>query len=130
MSKELSQALVTTNVPFVANGDSLAFVAPIDRVDQHCPALQRSPTGWTVRPCRIRRDLINLATYYPHSNWDFYQFASIPDWPQTRDTANDTVLAEEDIVSLKFQFVNMRASCCNGAGDARFDYWNYCSGLE
>ncbi len=143
ISKELSQALVTTNVPFAANYDSLAFIAPVsddvnDRVDLVEVAYRLSwyvstagndPNGVFVDhvgqwPKKLVR---RSATFTSTSGWSYGQgsstttpwdFYTNPDWPETA-SSNRTAILAENVVSINFEF--------RDSDLVKTDYWNSAS---
>lgn len=135
MSRELSLAMVTTNVSFLANIDSLAFVAAaststndgvdlIEVVYRLSYAFGSDPIfNNATAPFKLVRRTSGHIPGGPCQNyygggggcpnaWDFYNYL---DWPETSDPTNTAIVAE-NVVSVRYKFYDI-------AGDA-FDYWN------
>lgn len=142
MAKELTQAIViSTNVQFLANFDSLAFIAPVsdnsnDRADLMEVVYRLSwktssgtdPSGIFVDnandwPKKLVRRTSAFATsglgcwdYGSNSAcpnpWDFYGYQN---WPETSQT-NRTAILIRNVMSLRFKFRDIMGN--------EFDYWN------
>jgi prepilin-type N-terminal cleavage/methylation domain-containing protein len=106
MSREISQAIVTSNISFLGSATSVAFIAPVstdptDIVDLE-EVVYRLNGGYLER----------LVTPFSAGNvWDFY--AQPQNWPAT---TSSTVTVADNIVSLTFTYQNT-----NGVLEA---FWN------
>jgi prepilin-type N-terminal cleavage/methylation domain-containing protein len=129
MTRELSQAVVNSNLQFLATSTNLAFIAPVNTgtnaVDLMEVVYVLSNTGPTTcslvrRASAYGSAAANCWNYGTKSScagsspWDFY---SNPDWPETGDPYRTTVLAD-NISSLQFVFYDT-----NGVS-ASPSYWN------
>lgn len=144
MGKELSQAIVTTNFMFLANINSVAFVAPVSDGPTDGPDLAKivyrlnyvqtgtidsqDIGGNNAPPFKLlRRSAVftstaancwdyGLGAPCGISPWNFYNFAADENWPEKSDRSRTVVLAE-NIVSLNFNFT---ANIGNGG---TLEYW-------
>ncbi len=141
MSKELSQAMASTNVPFLATTNSLAFVAPVStdpadgadieevvyRLSSNDAFTSPDPSGFFVDlnpPFKLIRRVspyifTTCQNYYlngspcsPLDPWDFYGSVN---WPETSDSTRTAIVAE-NILSLEFTLFST-----NGVP---YPYWN------
>lgn len=147
ISKELSQAIVTTNVPFLANFNSLAFVSPSSDSPSDGTDLMKivyrlnyqqigapDPNGIfsdNVAPQKLARRAsayssttgncwdYGLGVSCSSLPWNFYDFSATKNWPETSDYTKTAVLAE-NIVSLVFDFQDSLGRYTN--------YWNSTTG--
>lgn len=112
MSRELTQAIVRSNVPFLANYDSLAFVAPVSTTpDDGADLIEVVYRLDYVEHSQPPRPLLRrTAPLYATNSWDFYDNRN---WPETFEKS--ATLAD-NIISLRFDFVDVMGST--------FSYWN------
>jgi prepilin-type N-terminal cleavage/methylation domain-containing protein len=129
MSRELSQALVNSNLQFLANTNSLAFVAPVSTANGSVDLMEVVYVLSNSVPFNYTYSLIRRASLCgpvvpghcydygqkmacPGSPWDFY---SSPNWPETSDPTLTTVVANH-ITSLQYTLYDT-----NGGA---WVYWN------
>lgn len=144
MAKELSQAIVTTNIQFLANVNSLAFVAPVStsagdggdlvqvvyRLNYVPPGADTDSTGIGGNNAPPQKLLRRTAVFNSTSAncwnygrgqpcgvspWNFYSQGK--NWPEISDQSRTVVLAE-NIASINFMF-----TYTNDPSIAPVPYW-------
>jgi prepilin-type N-terminal cleavage/methylation domain-containing protein len=105
MSRELSQAIVTTNVvpypvPFAANTNTLAFVAPVNPAANGVDLME---IVYQLSGANPPYALTRAATAFSPSTtyWDFYTNPN--GWPGTSDPNGTNTLAV-NVMNLQFRF--------------------------
>jgi hypothetical protein len=129
MTRELSQAMVNSNLQFLATTNALAFIAPVNTGTNAVDLMEvvyvlsnSSPFTYSL----VRRAsaygssaCMNYGTKPPSScggsPWDFYSTTPNPNWPETSDPNRTTDLAD-NITSLQFTLYDTNGNA--------FVYWN------
>src|ERR1041384_5260506 len=126
MSKELTQAMASTNISFLGSLTNVAFIAPINTgtnaVDieevvyvlttNSPPSLVRRVSAFGSADCTTFNGGV-----CPTTAWDFYPDVALNyrNWPETFDPTRTAVLAEH-VTSIRFEFV-----ATNGTA---YPFWN------
>ncbi len=113
MSRELTQAIATTNISFLGRATKVAFIAPISTSPSDLVDLEEVVYQWNGS------NLVRQVTPASAAGgvWDFYPDATHPNNPQTwPTTANAPVSVADRIVSFKLSYVHT-----NGMVEA---FWN------
>jgi prepilin-type N-terminal cleavage/methylation domain-containing protein len=100
MSRELSQAIATSKIPFHADTNTVVFVAPVNA--QGDPAADLCEVGYVFNPNAYT--LTRKLTQSTHANWDFYGGGL---WWNSFDTNKNAVLANDTILNLTFQYLDV-----------------------
>jgi len=107
MSRELSQAITTSNMSFLGSTTNIAFIAPINTIPGDVVDLQEVVYRWTGT--NLERQATPFSA--PGGVWDFYSFPQT--WPKDATTP---VTVADNVVSL-----DLRYMYSNGATDT---FWN------
>jgi len=102
MSRELSQAIATSNISFLGSATNVAFIAPISTSPGDMADLEEVVYQWTGGA------LVRQVTPASSAAWDFYPNVTHPNnpqiWPDT--AAGAPVIVADNVVSLSLSYVN------------------------
>ena len=107
LSRELSQAITTSNISFLGSTTNVAFIAPISTTPSDLVDLEEVVYQWSGTNL-VRR----VTPFSAGSAWDFYSFPQT--WP-AKNTFSTAVVAD-NVVLLEFSYVYT-----NGATET---FWN------
>jgi prepilin-type N-terminal cleavage/methylation domain-containing protein len=96
LSRELSQAIATTNISFFGSATSIAFIAPISTSPGDLVDLEEVVYQW------IGGSLVRQVTPASNAAWDFY--LNPQNWPGT--TAGAPVPVADNVVSFQLNYHN------------------------
>ena len=99
MSRELSQAIATSNISFLGNATNVAFVAPVSTDPANLVDLEEVVYRRNNQTARLERQVTPFSA--GTLTWDFYSRPQA--WP---DTVDSTVPLADNIVWLKLSYVD------------------------
>jgi prepilin-type N-terminal cleavage/methylation domain-containing protein len=106
MSRELSQAIATTNIPFLGSANSVAFLAPVSTHPSELVDLEE--VVYALNGSSLER---RVTPFSAGAAWDFYTQPQT--WP---GTTSSIATVADNVISLSFSYVNT-----NGAYET---FWN------